>query len=178
MDERMHIYLSLLTLFCGILAPLASANTAKLERFVAPSLATTVPDITFTTAQDKTETLADYRGRIVILNLWATWCGPCVEEMPALDNLAKVLDPRRFAVLPVAVGRDDLSSVARFYGTNDINYLPALVEEQKSLTRKIRPRGLPLTLIIGREGQEISRVYGAVEWDSKEMVAMLTRLAE
>lgn len=116
-------------------------------------------------------TLADSRGRVVLLNVWATWCVPCREEMPTLDRLQARLGGEDFQVLPLSVDRAGLEPVRRFYEEIGIRHLGQYLAEDLRAMLALGVIGLPTTLLIDREGREIARLVGPAEWDSPEAVA-------
>jgi thiol-disulfide isomerase/thioredoxin len=116
-------------------------------------------------------TLADFRGRVVLLNVWATWCGPCRAEMPTLDALQARLGGADFHVLPLSIDRAGLGPVRRFYDEIGIRHLELYLAEDIRAMRAFAVIGLPTTLLIDREGREIGRLTGPAEWDSPEAIA-------
>lgn len=116
-------------------------------------------------------TLSDFRGQVVLLNLWATWCVPCREEMPTLDRLQAQLGGEDFHVLPLSIDRAGLDPVRRFYEEIGIRHLGLYLAEDLRAMLALAAYGLPTTLLIDREGREIGRRIGPAEWDSPEAVA-------
>lgn len=116
-------------------------------------------------------TLADFRGQVVLVNVWATWCGPCREEMPALDALQTRIGGENFHVLPLSIDRGGLESVRRFYREIGILRLGTYVAEELRAMLAFGVTGLPTTMLIDRDGREIARRVGPAEWDSPEAVA-------
>lgn len=117
------------------------------------------------------QTLADFSGRVVLLNVWATWCVPCREEMPTLDRLQARLGGEDFHVLPLSIDRAGLDPVRRFYEEIGIRHLGLYLAKDLRAMRALGVIGLPTTLLIDREGREIARRVGPAEWDSPEAVA-------
>jgi len=154
-------------------APAARADA--LENFSLSAEKPPVPDINFTNRVGDMQKLSDYRGKVVLFNAWATWCGPCINEMPSLDKVQKELGGDDFQVVPVSMDRTGVLTVDLFYRENNLKNLPILVEHQSSIARVLRPRGLPFTLLIDREGNELGRALGEVFWDQPEGIAMLKR---
>jgi thiol-disulfide isomerase/thioredoxin len=135
------------------------------------------PALSFTDPDGKTRTLADYAGKPVVLNLWATWCMPCVAEMPALDRLADQLKDIDAAVLPISSDRGGISVVRAFYASHGIRDLPVLLDPDGAATRACKVRGIPTTLIIDGSGKERGRTEGAVAWtDGASLTALRKQL--
>jgi thiol-disulfide isomerase/thioredoxin len=111
------------------------------------------------------KSLADLRGRGLIVNFWATWCAPCVKEMPALDRLARVADARGLQVLALSSDREGASVVREFYRKNDIRHLPVTIDKLSRVARAVDIDGLPTTVLYDSGGREIGRVIGVAEWD-------------
>jgi thiol-disulfide isomerase/thioredoxin len=129
--------------------------------------------VRFIDGAGNTRTLADYRGQGVVLNFWATWCPPCVREMPSLDRLRTTLGADDIAVLAVSGDRGGAPVVESFYKEHDIKNLPVLVDDGLRSARARKIAGLPTTLIIDREGRELGRLAGAAEWDAPEAVSFI-----
>lgn len=125
----------------------------------------------FIDGDERDLTLADFRGRVVLLNVWATWCVPCREEMPTLDRLQARLGGEDFHVLPLSVDRAGLGPVRRFYEEIGIRHLGMYLAEDLRGMVALAVIGLPTTLLIDREGREIARLVGPAEWDSPGAVA-------
>lgn len=113
-------------------------------------------------------TLADFRGRIVLLNVWATWCAPCRKEMPMLDRLHAQLGGSDFHVLPLSIDKAGLKPVRQFYEEIGIQNLGVYLAEDFQAMLAFSVIGLPTTLLIDRQSREIARLVGPAEWDSPE----------
>lgn len=123
-------------------------------------------------------TLADYSGKVVVLNIWATWCPPCRAEMPSLDRLAGEMEGKDFAVIPLSTDRGGVERVAQFFDDIHIENLKVMHDRSGKVARQAGVLGLPVTLILDREGREIARVLGDAEWDSPEAQAILNRIID
>lgn len=161
----------------------ASGHTAQaaqkdtgLDKLVVHSAPREVPEFSFIDGDGETRTLADWRGKLLLVNIWATWCAPCKEEMPALDRLEATLGGEDFAVLPISVDRGGLQKPRSFLEEIDADNLPLLLDETARLNFKLEVMGLPATLIIDEQGREIARMIGPAEWDSPEAIARLRQL--
>jgi thiol-disulfide isomerase/thioredoxin len=134
-----------------------------------------LPDLRFIDGAGRSTSLADFRGRLVLLNLWATWCVPCRREMPALDRLQATLGKEQFIVLPLSIDRGGVPPVERFYEELGLKTLGVFVDQSGASTGKLATTGVPTTLLIDREGREVGRLLGAAEWDSPEAIALIHR---
>jgi thiol-disulfide isomerase/thioredoxin len=134
-----------------------------------------VPQLAFDDAKGVAHTLAEFRGKVVLLNIWATWCAPCREEMPALDRLQAELGGERFQVIPISVDVQGAGIGRKFYTDVGIKALPLYVDPTAKAAFTLDAAGLPATLLLDRDGREIGRHLGAVKWDSPEVVEDLRR---
>lgn len=127
--------------------------------------ARTVPDLRFADGAGAPRSLADFRGRVILLNLWATWCVPCREEMPALDRLQAALGGPEFEVLALSLDQAGVVAVRKFYQEINLRALDIYVDQNGDALRKLGSVGVPLTILIDRDGRELWRVLGPREWD-------------
>jgi thiol-disulfide isomerase/thioredoxin len=134
-----------------------------------------VPELRFNDAQGREHTLTDFRGKVVLLNIWATWCKPCREEMPALDRLQAKLGGERFQVLALSVDQNGPAVARKFYAETGIKALPLYIDPTAKAAFTVDAAGLPASLLIDRQGREIGRHLGAVKWDEPEVVERLRR---
>ncbi len=132
-----------------------------------------IADVSFTDPDGNDLTLENYEGQYVLLNFWATWCAPCREEMPALDALQRDLGGEEFAVITIATGRNPLPAIQRFFAEIDVTDLPILLDPRQSMARAMGVFGLPITVLIDPDGQEIGRLRGDADWASEEAVALI-----
>ena len=145
----------------------------KLTAREAPPLP---PATVFTTAgEDKTLSLEDLRGKVVVLNVWATWCPPCIKEMPSLDQLQTLRGGPDFEVITISIDRTKYEP-AKFFADNDIQRLVPWHDESYGIPGNLRLRGYPTTLIYGRDGREVAILEGEAEWDSPEALALVDYL--
>lgn len=132
-----------------------------------------VPDIPFTDEQGRTLSLKEFRGKTVLLNIWATWCGPCRREMPALDRLQARLGSERFQVVALSIDRGGPIVIQKFYAETGVRNLALFVDASGRAGNNVGLVGLPGTLLIDPEGREVGRLIGPAEWDIPEMVVFL-----
>ncbi len=127
-----------------------------------------LPEATFQDATGKERTLADWRGKVVLVNLWATWCLPCRKEMPSLDRLQKELGSDKFEVVAVSVDRKGLEASKKFLDETQVQGLGLYVDATARMTSTFKVVGLPATLLVDAQGREIGRLLGPAEWDSED----------
>ena len=137
-----------------------------------------VPDLEFVDREGRRMTLEAFDGRTTLLNIWATWCVPCREEMPALDRLQAKLGGPEFKVVPLSVDRDGLPKIEAFYEELGLKELGIWNDPTASAAYDLGAVGLPTTLLLDPAGRELGRLVGPAEWDSPEMVAVLQRHLE
>ena len=123
-------------------------------------------------------TLADYSGKVVLLNFWATWCPPCRAEMPSIDRLAGAMEGQDFAVIPLSTDRGGVEKPAKFFKDIQIKNLKVMHDRSNDFSRQAGVLGLPVTLILDRQGREIARMLGDAKWDSPEARAFLRRVIQ
>ena len=131
------------------------------------------PTLPFQDGTGRERTFADFRGKLVLVNLWATWCAPCVKEMPALDRLRARLDGTGLVVLALSSDRGGARQVEPFLKKHGVEGLGVWVDATGSIARAFAARGLPTTILVGRDGNEIGRLEGDAEWDSDAAVALV-----
>jgi len=133
-----------------------------------------MPSFTLTTLDGQAVRSADLKGKVVVLNFWATWCGPCKEEMPALDRLRKQFDSRDVVVLTITTDhqRDGIAAFMKHLGLS----LPVLLDESRNVSDSYMVRGLPTTILAGKDGRVVGRAIGPREWDGPEAIALVNSL--
>lgn len=182
MTHPARYFLSRRSLFAGALSVLAAPAFANvgpdllkgtLTRFELAPAPKALPEIAFTDADDKALKLADYRGKVVLLNFWATWCAPCVKEMPSLDRLQAALGKDGLVVLPLSLDGPSKPKVAPFYKDRNLANLGVYFDKGRKVQQALGVSVLPTSILIGRDGREIGRLQGEADWDKPEAVALM-----
>jgi thiol-disulfide isomerase/thioredoxin len=180
-----------ITLFAALAATAGAAAANDFSDhfvFAKPSIA--LPMFTFQDAKGQELDLTNFRGHYVLLNIWATWCGPCAHEMPALDKLAQKIEAEnakpdvkdiaftlgapaagamfspKMDIIPLAEDRDGLAAAETFYKRHNLQHLKVFIDEAGEAPSILQINGLPTTFLIDPNGYEIGRIEGATDWDS------------
>ena len=148
-----------------------AGDTAVLRMHASPRR---LPELVFEDGKGKRVTLADFRGRTVLLNVWATWCPPCREEMPSLDRLQKALGGPAFEVVALSIDAGGAPVVKRFYDEIGIRSLAIYVDPGMRAAGQLATPGVPTTLLIDREGRELGRHAGPAQWDSPQALRVIS----
>ena len=152
----------------------ASTSDAGLSAFSPYSAPRELVALRFGDAHGAPKSLADFRGRVVLLNVWAAWCAPCRQEMPTLDRLQAVLGGPDFEVVAVSIDREGLPVAEAFFRRSGIEHLRAYVDTLDEVGT-LGAAGIPLTLLIDRDGREAARKLGPATWDDPEVIATIRR---
>jgi len=120
--------------------------------------------------------LEEWKGKVLVVNFWATWCASCRVEMPSLDRLQGAMGSDDFEVVTVATGRNAVPAIEKFFAEAGVERLQILRDERQKLARALGILGLPVTLILDREGREVARMIGDAAWDGAEAQALLAAL--
>ncbi len=157
-------------------AELEALREGSLKKLVFSSEAKDVSQAVFTDPDGGEHSLAEWQGKYVLVNFWATWCAPCRKEMPSLDALQEEFGGESFEVLTIATGRNALPAIERFFEEIEISNLPILLDPKQKLAREMAVLGLPISVILNPEGQEIARLRGDAEWYSDSARAIVAEM--
>ena len=134
-----------------------------------------LPQFEFYDAVGNKLTLKDFRGTFILLNIWATWCPPCKQEMPSLNRLASRFAAKDLIILPLSIDVSGVPTVRYFYEKMDLDKLPIYIDTSSNAMHVLGAVGVPTTLLIDRDGLEIGRLIGAVNWDAPEIIDQLSK---
>lgn len=152
------------------IAALREGDMKKLNLHSAPKA---VSGAAFIHEDGHDATLADFKGKVVLLNFWAVWCGPCKVEMPMLSELQAELGGDAFEVVTLATSRNPPPAMVKFFEEINVDNLPLHRDPKGAVAREMGVFGLPVTLILDPEGQEIGRLQGEADWSSDNAKAIL-----
>ena len=129
--------------------------------------------LTFLNAQKDQLNLNDYKGNLILLNFWATWCLPCKEEMPSLDLLHENKDLNNLKIFPINVGQENLKKTSNFFEDLKIENLKIYFDSPITLAKKLGLRGIPTTILVNKDGLEFARIVGSINFNDKRFVEWL-----
>ena len=151
----------------------APPRTGWMEGFAVAEKAPPAPATGFNDQDGESYTLERFRGKVVLVNFWATWCGPCVREMPSLERLQARLGGDRFTVLALSQDLGGWAMMTPFLEKHGFDGLPAFHDPKARTARAAKVSGLPTSVLYGPDGRELGRLTGHAEWDSDEALALL-----
>jgi thiol-disulfide isomerase/thioredoxin len=157
----------------GTRGDIPKPDGTEINAFVRKAVPETLPAFSFQDGSGKTLTIADFKGKVVLLNLWATWCAPCRLEMPSLDRLQKAMGSGKFEVVALSLDRGGQAAAQKFLTEIKAETLKLYVDPTGKEGFNLKPIGLPTTLLIDAEGREIGRLTGPAEWDDAPAKALI-----
>jgi len=144
-----------------------------MHEFILQTPPAPAPQASFSDGADATLGFKDFKGKVTLINLWATWCAPCVKEMPSLEALKKARDGADFAVVTISEDHGGRKLVDPFFEKNGLSLLPRYTDTESAVGRALRIRGLPTTLLLDRDGNEIGRFEGGADWSGPDAQALI-----
>ena len=170
------LYTALGLLANAAVADIADLRVGDMRKLTVHSAPIAGSDVAFMSEDGKEMTLADLNGQYTLLNFWATWCAPCRKEMPDLAALQTQLGGEDFQVVTVATGRNPRPAMEAFFDEIGVDNLPLHTDARQSFSRSMGVLGLPVTLIIDPQGDEIARLQGDADWHSDSAAAIIQAL--
>jgi thiol-disulfide isomerase/thioredoxin len=169
----MSIFWALATSQIAAAGELSQLATGAMANFNAVPKPLPVPVIKFRDNRGQLQDLSLARGKVILLNFWATWCGPCRREMPDLDALQARLGGPKFIVMAISSDRQGLEVIAKFYRQYKIKHLAIFNDKSSKATRAFKVYGLPTSVLVDGRGRELGRLVGPAEWNSEQAVALI-----
>ena len=130
-------------------------------------------DVIFMDINQKNVNLDDFKGKLIILNFWATWCAPCKEEMPSLDDLQSNTKLNNLKIFPINIGQEDVSKSKLFFKELNIKNLDIYIDAPITLAKKFSLRGVPTTILFNKEGKEFARIMGSIDFNDEKFINWL-----
>ena len=132
-------------------------------------------DLTFLDAQNTQLNIENYRGNLILLNFWATWCAPCKEEMPSLDLLQINEKLDNLKIFPINVGQDNINKSVKFFEDLEVQNLKLYFDSPVTLAKKLGLRGIPTSILFNKKGEEFARIIGAINFQDKKFIEWLSK---
>ena len=164
----------LLIIYIFLLSNAFANNAPNIKNIVINKELKTYNNLVFLDSKQEIVELNNYKGKLVILNFWATWCAPCKKEMPSLDSLKsnKVLD--NLEIFPINIGKDNFKKFQKFFSELKIKNLEIYFDSPITLTKELSLRGIPTTIIFNRRGQEFARIIGSIDFSDESFIEWLS----
>ena len=128
----------------------------------------------FKDAKNNQISLSDFRGKLILMNFWATWCSPCKEEMPSLDLLLIEENLNNLRIFPINVGQDNIEKASKFFDDLEIKNLELYFDSEMTLAKKFGLRGIPTTILFNKKGEEFARIIGSIDFGDKKFIDWLS----
>ena len=164
----------ILIIFCFLLSNSVADEVKNIKNLIINKELKKYDGLTFLDAKNKQLNLNDYKGNLILLNFWATWCAPCKEEMPSLDSLQENKGLSNLKIFPINVGQDDAYKSLEFFADLGIKNLSLYFDSPVTLAKKFGLRGIPTSILFNKEGFEFARVVGSMDFQNKEFIEWLT----
>ena len=163
-----------LVIFIFIISSSLANEPPKIKNVVINKEPKMYNDIVFLDDNKKFIKLSDYKGNLILLNFWATWCAPCKEEMPSLDLLQNNKKLESLQIFPINVGQDKIEKAEKFFEDLKIKNLEIYFDNSINLTKKFALRGIPTSILINKEGEEFARIIGSVNFNDDKFIDWLS----
>tara|TARA_B100001063_G_scaffold245457_1_gene281241 strand:+ start:902 stop:1411 length:510 start_codon:yes stop_codon:yes gene_type:complete len=165
----------LLTIFIFLIFSSFAGEAADIKNLIINKELKKYDSLTFLDDKDNKLNLSDYRGNLIILNFWATWCAPCKEEMPSLDLLQINENLDNLLIFPINVGQDNKEKSEKFFENLKIQNLNIFFDSQITLAKKFGLRGIPTSIFFNKNGEEFARIVGSIDFEDKKFINWLKK---
>ena len=162
-----------LVIFIFLISNTFANETPNIKNLIINKELKEYTNLTVLDDQNNQINLSDYKGNILLLNFWATWCAPCKEEMPSLDLLKSNKDLNNLKIFPVNVGQDNVKKAKKFFDDLNIKNLNLYFDENINLTKKFALRGIPTSILLNKNGKEFARVIGSIDFNEENFIEWL-----
>src|SRR5210317_292748 len=159
-----------LVIFIFLISHAIANDFPKIKNLVINKELKTYESITFLDNEERIVNLSDYKGNLVLLNFWATWCAPCKEEMPSLDGLKLITELSNIEIFPINIGKDSVKKSDQFFKDLNIKNLNVYFDNPKTLAKDLSLRGVPTTILFKKERKEIAKIIGSIDFLDKEFI--------
>ena len=157
-----------LIIFIFLISNTLANEVLNIKNIVIHKELKTYDNITFLDINKKTIKINDYKGNLILINFWATWCTPCKKEMPSLDNLQINPSLDNIIIFPINIGKDSLKKSKNFF--EELNIKLKYFDNPKTLAKDFNLRGVPTTILLNKNGKEFARIIGSIDFEDKEFI--------
>jgi len=162
-----------LIIFTFLITNVLANDLSSFKNVVIHKVPKTYDNVFFLDKKDKKININDYQGNLLILNFWATWCEPCKEEMPSLNNLQINTELDRLKIFTINIGNENMEKVNKFFLDLNIQNFEPYFDPPITLAKKFSLRGVPTSILIDKNGKEFARIIGSIDFDKPELVNWL-----
>ena len=164
-----------LTIFIFLISNSIADETIEIKNLVIYDKLKRYDDVTFFDGKNNEINLDDYKGNLVLLNFWATWCAPCKEEMPSLDQLQSNEKLSDLKIFPINIGQENLKKSQKFFEDLSIKNLEVYLNTSINLPKILQLRGIPTTILINKDGLEFARIIGSIDFKNEKFIKWLSK---
>ena len=164
----------ILIIFIFLLSNSFADETTNIKNLIINKELKKYDGLTFLDAKNKQLNLSDFKGNLILMNFWATWCAPCKEEMPSLDSLQDNKDLNNLKIFPINVGQDNIKKASEFFEDLGIKNLKLYFDSPITLAKEFGLRGIPTSILFNKEGLEFARIVGSIDFQNKKFIEWLT----
>ena len=159
-----------LVIFIFIISSSIANEVPQIKNVVINKELKIYDNIMFLDDNKKIVKLSDYKGNLILLNFWATWCSPCKEEMPSLDALKTKSELKNIKIFPINIGKDSLKKSEQFFDELNIKNLNIYFDNPKTLAKDLNLRGVPTTILFNKDNKEFARIIGSIDFEDEKFV--------
>ena len=162
-----------LTIFIFLMLSSFSLEASEIKNLIIYEEPKKYDNLSFLDDKNNELKLNSFKGNIILLNFWATWCAPCKEEMPSLDLLEENKELNNLKIFPINVGKDNLNKASSFFSNLKIRNLNLYFDNPQTLAKKLSLRGIPTTILFNKKGDEFARIVGSIDFSDKKFLDWL-----
>tara|TARA_A100000164_G_C21335053_1_gene508286 strand:+ start:22 stop:531 length:510 start_codon:yes stop_codon:yes gene_type:complete len=160
----------LLIIFIFLITNVLAEDVSGIKNIVIHKVPKTYNNVIFLDKKDQKININEFKGKLLILNFWATWCEPCKEEMPSLENLQTKLGLNKLKIFTINIGNENLKKVNKFYLDLNIKNLEPYFDHPTTLAKTFSLRGIPTSILINKDSEEFARIIGSIDFEDKKFV--------
>ncbi len=159
-----------LIIFIFLIKSVLADDISSIKNIVIHEVPKTYDNVIFLDKNDQKINIIDFKGKLLILNFWATWCEPCKDEMPSLDNLQINPELSKLNIFPINMGKENLEKVNKFFIELNIENLKLYFDPPTTLAKKFSLRGIPTSILFNKDGKEFARIIGSINFEDKNFI--------